>query len=389
MLLRQPINRVTSTKDPRRVVTPWLFVGIVCLVNRPGSSSAAPLSLEVSVHRAERAISCADSFRMQAKVEQLSQRSTTEAQRWSQTPASSAPLTSQPPASTPPASTPTASTPTASTPASSAPVTPPASTKASSDQLRVTVLFDRIGDEYLADVRFSGAKPGERRLRDRGPDCTSLEEAVAVTIVLLLDREHQSRESAPPPRLRAVSIIKMSNGKVDPLPLVARRSEWILGAKAGLLWGASDTTSRWLALSAGISWAQRWQLELGALTFLPNTRSYGPGAITVSMIAAELRGCRLFGDLLLFGICVVPTLGRLHGSGRGFDQDVRSNLVWAALGAAVSVRTQLNRHWFVGLEATSWWPLQDQTFSVENLGVGWNSSAIWGALAARLGVRFR
>lgn len=392
MLLRQPINRVASTKDPRRVVTAWLFVVIVCLVNRPGSSSAAPLSLEVSVHRAERASSCADRFRMQTKVEQLSQRGATQAQRLSQAPASTltapAPVSSAPQASQ--ASQPPASTLTASAPVSSALASqPPASAKASSDQLRVMVLFDRIGDDYLADVRFSGAKPGERRLRDRGPDCTSLEEAVAVTIVLLLDSEHQSRERTPPLRLHAVSTIKMSKGKVDPLPRVARSSEWTLGAKGGLLWGASDTTSSWLALSAGISFAQRWQLELGALTLLPNTQSYGQGVITVSMNAAEVRGCRLFGDSLLFGICVVPTLGRLHGSGRGFDHDVRSNLLWAALGASVSARMQLNRHWFVGLEATSWWPLEDQTFSVENLGAGWNSSAIWGALAARLGVRFR
>lgn len=255
------------------------------------------------------------------------------------------------------------------------------------DALHVAVHFDRNGEEYLADVRFSGAKSGERRLRDRGLDCTSLEEAVAVTIVLLLDHEQPSRELTSPIRLHAASTIKISHGKIEPLSRPSRDPELSLAGRAGLLWGASDTTTSWLALSAGIAFAQRWQLELGAWTLLPNTQTYGEGTITVSMMAAEARGCRLWGGSLLFGICVVPTLGRLHGSGRGFEQDFTSNLLWAALGASATARLNLGRHCFVGLEATTWLPIEDQTFSVENLGVGWNASPVWGALAARLGVR--
>lgn len=253
--------------------------------------------------------------------------------------------------------------------------------------LRVVARFDRNGREYLADVQFRGAKPGERRLSDRGSECTSLEDAVAVSVALLLDREQQRREEAPSAALRAVPTIKISRGRVV-LPTARNTSRaWFVAAKTGPVWGTTGGPSVAVALDVGVVWNKQWQLELGASHVAPKTIGYGPGEVTVSMWAAEVRGCKHWGRSFFVGVCAASTLGRLHGTGQGFDESGAANLIWSAVGGSLLVQRELGSRWSVGLEANAWRPLSGYSFRVENAGNVWNSSEIWSALAVRLGVR--
>jgi hypothetical protein len=73
------------------------------------------------------------------------------------------------------------------------------------EELRVSVRFAVSTDEYSAEVRSLGAKPGERTLKDHGRSCSALAEAVSAAIALLLDRELEPRQPEPakPPTAEA------------------------------------------------------------------------------------------------------------------------------------------------------------------------------------------
>lgn len=352
---------------PRRV-TPWCAAALrwirisALILVWPRWSSAQPLSLDLTVQRSEGAEGCAERTALWSKLQRLSQFTQLEAQR-------SADAHSVDRASSEPR--------------------PAISNASGASTLRVSVDFRRIGDEYVADVRFSGAKSGERLLRDRGRDCTSLEDAVVVSTVLLLDGESRNENSAPRVSARAVSTIQIHRTKWHTLPAPEPQHEWLLSTKAGLLSNGSHGATSWFALETGILFAQRWQFGSELIALLPNLDDYGPGKISLSLLGVELNACRWWGRSARLGLCIGTTVGRLRSRGRGFDEDITAHLLWAAVDSSALAELRLGSSWFVSVEAKGWVPLLDQTFSVENLGQAWNSAPVWGGLAARLGVRFR
>ncbi|HMA91663.1 MAG TPA: hypothetical protein VKP30_03210, partial [Polyangiaceae bacterium] len=327
-------------------------VGLFCALGQPRRLCAQPLELDLTVERTPRAMDCADQSELRAKVERLTQRAHEDpatvnrltrrahdgtgakvdghTQRAHDDPATANRLTQPAHEGT-----------TAEAPVevgtggehSSIPLpgdVSPSHGKASelrqsavsgsetlradgatsgsphvasnANVLRVVARFDRTRREYLADVQFSGAKPGERRLSDRGSECTSLEDAVAVSVALLLDREQQRREEAPSAALRAVPTIKISRGRVV-LPTARNISRaWFVAAKTGPVWGTTDGPSVVVALDFGVIWNRQWQLELGASHVAPKTIGYGPGEVTVSIWAAEVRGCKSWGRSFFVGV---------------------------------------------------------------------------------------
>jgi hypothetical protein len=337
------LNRLTQpigVRNCRRMVGRSLIGLTLSFVTHPRLVGAVPLSLRITTERTESASDCADRDELYRKVRQVSQRAL---------------VTEQP----------------------------------AQNSVLVTARFDKRGEEYLAELRFGGAKPGERRFRDRGSDCRSLEDAIAVAIVLLLDTEIEQRERALEVVRHSEPTISLTSGEVRVRGLTRADTEGTVAIKGGPLWGATETTAASFALELGLRLRSAWQFEVGAWALWPRTVSYGKGEVTVSLVSAEVRGCRTWGEVLLFGACVAPALGRLHGTGRGFDESASANLVWVAVGGAVTLEVPLGRRWFGGLEGAAWVPLSHQTLSVTNLGTAWNSAAIWGGLAARLGVRFR
>jgi hypothetical protein len=314
-----------------------LFVGVF---TSPNILRAAPLSLHITTTRTEHAMDCADSTRLYTKVQQLS------------------PLAL-------------------------------VNDSTSQQAVRVTAHFDKRGDAYSANVEFTGVKPGERRFQDRGMNCESLENAVATAIALLLDTENQLREPSSKVVYRVESTLKLSPIKLSVRERSLQTHEWTLSAKGGPLWNGAGAPLAWFAMDVGLNYKSTWQVELGGFTHLPKTVGYGQGEVVLSLIAAELRGCKIWGRSFWFGACVSQAIGRLHGAGKRFDESTSSNLLFSALGGTLTLQVPLGRRWFGGFEAGTWVPLADQTFSVDNLGTAWNSAVIWGFFATRLGVRFQ
>ncbi|HEY5954941.1 MAG TPA: hypothetical protein VIV60_00260 [Polyangiaceae bacterium] len=334
----QRADAITPAKRPIARSVAYVLGLIVGLALHPRSLEAAPLALVVSSERSERALDCADDAALYAKVQGLTRRV----------------LTVDP---------------------------------ASANTLHVLARFDRHANEYIALLHFDGVKSGERRFRDVAADCASLEDAVAVAIVLLLDSELDGREPTPEPVQRVVPTILSLKGTVSTVPRANIVNDWTLAARGGAVWGFTASTTAWFSLHLGIALRDGWQTHIGALAFLPQTLAYAPGAVSISLLAVEWRVCKLWGSSLLFGACVAPTIGRLRGVGRGFDESSSVDLVWSAMAGSLLLQMPLGRRWFVGLEGVSWVPLVERRFLVQGLGTGWNSSAIWGGGDLHLGVR--
>jgi hypothetical protein len=304
----------------------------------PAPCVATPLSLVVTAERSPAAEDCADGAALLSKVERIAQRSLT-------------------------------------------PVAEDA------DAIRVRLRFERTQGEYRATLVFQGPKPGERSLRDHSDRCDPLEDAVAVAIALLLDSEieRRVRESSEAPR--AVTTIRIIGARVEPRPLPAMPLRVALetGAHAGF----GPTVSPSCSLAFGVSPASGWWIEPSAWVTLPTTSGYASGEVTVWLAAAGLRACRLWGDEWRWGPCAAAAVGRLHGSGRGFEESLSSSLLWSALEGSVLLQRSLGSRWELGLRASAWVLLRDQRFAVEHVGVAWGSDRIAPGLSVRLGYRFR
>ncbi len=302
---------------------------------------AAPLSLLVTTERARAAADCADSTTLLRKIEQIAQRPL-------------APL---------------------------APLAPDA------DAIRVVIRFDRNQGEYRADLEFQGPKPGERSLLDRSDRCEPLEDAVAVAIALLLDREIERRKKELTELPSAAPTIKIIRGQVEPMKL--QRATLYAALESGGQAGFGSAAVPSFALAFGALPFAGWRLEASAWATLPMAHAYASGSVTLSLVAGALRACRMWGNEWQAGPCVAAAVGNLRGSGRGFDESLSSSLLWSAVGGSVLLQRSLGNRWELGLHALAWVPLREQHFGVQNLGVAWRSTAISPGLSVRLGFRFR
>jgi hypothetical protein len=259
----------------------------------------------------------------------------------------------------------------------------------SADSIRVVVRFDRAAGEYRATLEFQGPKPGVRQLSDRSDSCEPLVDAVAVAIALLLDNELERRELAAIEVRRAAPTIRIIDSRVEPRGGSSSGVTWYLATEGGPQWGLRSTATPWFGLVLGIAAKSGFALESSALGWLPSESKFDTGAVRVSLVAGAVRGCYLWGQRWKFGPCVAMALGRLRGSGQGFDESLSTNLFWAALGTSLELRRELTEQWEVGLLLPMWVPLTEQRLSVENVGTAWNSTSIWLGAGVRLGVRFR
>jgi hypothetical protein len=259
-----------------------------------------------------------------------------------------------------------------------------------SECLQVAVEFNKIEQHYQARLEFRGLKPGERLLSDHGHDCTALEDAVAVTIGLLLDSEVDQGRSVPQPRAqRAAPTIKISQRSIELRPPAAQGGYWSGSVQLGREFGVGSTDSTSLALNLARRFGVGWQLQTTMLMWLPATTRYAGGHVDVSLLAGALQVCRVWGQNWQLGPCVAASIGRLHGAGRGYAESSSSNLLWTAGGAAVVLERPLGHGLMLGFQGSAWLPTSRLSYSIENLGTAWSSPHIWTELAARLGVRFR
>lgn len=256
------------------------------------------------------------------------------------------------------------------------------------EQLRVSVHFAASTDEYSAEVRSLGAKPGERTLKDHGRSCSALAEAVSVAIALLLDKEleHRQPEPAKPPPAQAskpAPTARASNER----PLSSAALELRVSFEGGVAPGFVGASPPLLSEQVGVRLRQGWLFDAAFNAVLPGTTRFEEGAVRSTLLFASLRGCYTWGERYFVGPCALLGLGRLQGVGIGYPTVTSQNLLWMAAGAGVVAEGPVWGRVFWGVSGSLWLPTRESTFSVENLGIARKSSTVAGSVAARVGFR--
>jgi hypothetical protein len=233
------------------------------------------------------------------------------------------------------------------------------------------VRFSRSEDGHEAQLRLTGAREGERVLRDNGQTCEALADAVAVTVALLLDPALESpapRASAPP----------------QPAPPVVG---WWLSGRLGLGVGLVGGTT-WIAGGAlGISLGSRTWFELGAATSGSRTHDLGTGGVHVQLRYAELSGFHSFtpGDFQL-GPSLSFLGGVTSGAGDAYPTSTSASLAYLALAGGARAQLKLTERLLLSVRTQALVPLQKQVFSVAYAGAAYQSSDL--GLLADLGLAF-
>jgi hypothetical protein len=265
-----------------------------------------------------------------------------------------------------------------------------------SDVVQVKVEFSRTAGEYSARLGFRGPKRGERELRDSSASCEALAEAVSVAIALTLDQaeEPSGAAAATPPAEKspADAVRSASERRADIVPPSSSESRERLGVGVMVESGAAIAFGSALAWSLGgrVQGAYGgFALELGVHALLPTTTAASPGRLRTTWMFGEAALCRRWGRDVSIGPCASFALGRVRGTGVGYEAVREADLSWLALGAGVGAQGLIAGPLVWGVSGTLWVPLRKLTFSVENGGVVWESSPISALVAAGIGLRFR
>lgn len=254
--------------------------------------------------------------------------------------------------------------------------------------LRVNVEFARDRDGYAARVQSLGAKPGERELRDRGPSCAPLAEAVSVALALLLDRE--LAPSAPEPSSAPVPVAVKPTERAAPVsepvtPVVGSALDVRLALELGATTGLSGSSTGLLQGGAGLRFYRALTLDLLVGLESSSVTAYGSGSVRTSMVLAAARACYGFGRSIRVGPCLSFARGWLHGEGVGYPDAQSAQLRWLGAGAGVVMEGPLWARFTWLASGTAWLPLQRSSFSLENGGTAWQSARAAAALGAGLG----
>jgi hypothetical protein len=261
------------------------------------------------------------------------------------------------------------------------------------EPLRVEVSFERAGSDYVARIRSSGRKTGERELRESGPECRPLLDATAVVLSVLLDLL-PPEQVAPEPT--AAAPTPPAKPAPPPPPPPARPSEparlpekppdstpsWSWGGGVRLAGGAGygllgDAVSPWLSGGAFVHFLGV-EASLEGLFVPERSIDYRGGVVHVALLGGMLEGCYdqdVQGiSWLRAGACASFGLGALSASGTGFDDEGESTDLWMAAGVSLDGRAALTRALGVRAELSSLFFPIEQTLSVENVGEAFRST---------------
>jgi hypothetical protein len=243
---------------------------------------------------------------------------------------------------------------------------------------------------YSASLQLLGRRQGSRVLSDVSDNCSSLTDAVAVTLALLLDaNDHEtpsSTQAAPSTPHEAPS---------PPSPVLAAmepRYAVVLGGGAafGLLAGPAP----WATLGVETMVGKHLRFGLGGALALPQRAHYLQGYTELGLAWGYARGCALALKTsagLELMLCVAPLVGVISGTGWRYDYVARKRWSWVALAGGPQVFGPLAAPAFWWLSAVAVAPLTLRGFAV-TAGDGQHDTFVVpriGAMASLgIGVRF-
>jgi hypothetical protein len=251
--------------------------------------------------------------------------------------------------------------------------------------VRAVVQFSRAGAGYQATLRLAGAKEGERTLTDTAATCTALGRAVAITMALLLDAGLEAAPEAAPPAPAAVAVAPAAPVEAPP-----RATSAFLAVTAGPALGLVGPPSLATGLAFELRLGRRISVELEGQYVAPRATAFDTGQVDVALLAGRTRLCgAVAADApVRVALCAEGGAGQLRGQGRGFaTANGAAGTAWLGAGGGLQASGVVGRRWILGVSADVLAPLHKSTFSIENRGIAYRSSAVAGLLAVGVGVK--
>lgn len=240
----------------------------------------------------------------------------------------------------------------------------------------IQVAMARTFAGYTAQISSLGVRHGTRALEDLGPSCTSLADAVAVTIAIFLD----PYANAPAPEPVAVVPRRRPS---EPASASAARSEspahWpqiFIEGSGGVALNLVEHSEPLASADFGLRLTPRWSLALGGTFVFPDTKTTSGGQVDLSLSYLYLLACaRALGDTdgPRADWCAAPLLGTFRGSGRGYRDSFSDRSAWLALAVGPQVVYPVSHKLAWVLAGQGVVPLIRQSFEVQSAGVRSNA----------------
>jgi hypothetical protein len=176
--------------------------------------------------------------------------------------------------------------------------------------------------DFVSTVRASGGKRGVRTLSADGPTCDALFEALVVSLLVLLDRDPERPEVAPP----------------QPQPASGTKPSFWLGGGGAVTQDLPDGLSGALFGEVGVRYGPHG-LWLGGL-FTPERQiPFGPGWVDVSANGGQLRACTLLWSTgaVRTDACALGLLMALRGRSREYTGEGSEIRPWWLAGAGAEL----------------------------------------------------
>jgi hypothetical protein len=249
---------------------------------------------------------------------------------------------------------------------------------ATSEPSAYRVHFSQRGGVFRADIKF-GAGGGARVLRDRRTTCASLEQATALTLALLLDSDASElppEKVEPEPGPLEPHAVEPPSAPDQAQPERDRgnsAAHLALSLGGGALFGVVQPVAPTVQAELGIG-VKRFRTGIGVLWLPTQTRDFGPGQLRETLLSGVARTCLTAARSaqVRFDLCSGIYAGLLHVQAHGYTRDDSADKAWLAVPVGVSLTTTSSP---VGVEvgASALLPLRRNDFSIDNLGVAYES----------------
>jgi hypothetical protein len=223
---------------------------------------------------------------------------------------------------------------------------------------------------YRAVITARGRRQGTRSIDDVGPGCASLSDAVAITLVMLLDPEVAGAKSgavtndipAPPPRDEATRA---------PAPTVSFGAEAAGGAVLGVL----DHGGAFVEAGGRLGFGRSFALAFGGGFVFPDRATAPPGSVKLDLWYgyARFSGVVLAHGSTKLALFLGPSLGSLGGASEGFEYAPEHRLLWVAGAFGVEAFALLSGpiSWSARLSAIV--PFRHEGFYVSDAGAPYSA----------------
>ena len=244
------------------------------------------------------------------------------------------------------------------------------------------VTFSERGGVFRASIQVGAGSV--RELLDRGASCESLEQATAVTLALLLDAS-EAEPQAPAPARPSVGVPSALPSPPPTAPERPRSRPWVtLDVGGGALLGVTRAAAPLLHAGVGIG-VGRFRTTLGAFWMPTQALTLGPGQLDEQLRGGAARMCwsPWSSGALRLDLCSGIHAGIVKVTARGYTRDGEAEKPWLALPLELSLSTRAAP---IGFEIgpTALLPLRRHDFSIDGLGVAYESWPVGALLSARL-----